>query len=564
MIRLIQIRHFTLVDELTVELEPGMTVLTGETGAGKSILLDAIDLALGGRAETSLIRQGHDKAHILVEFELSAGHQALHWLQEQDLADEEQPSRCVIRRSIQNSSASKAFINDRTVTVQSLKTLGEFLVDIHGQHAHQSLMKKELQRQAVDDFAANQELLATVNRQYDTLKQLTAQQREMQQNQEERKQRLELLQYQLQELDNLDLQAGEIEQLDLEQRKLSSVNQIQSVSESALYALKEGEDDNLLNHLGKIIYDMERIIELDPALQSIVEQFENARILLADAGDELRHYLDSLSVDSERLQWIDQRLNSILDISRKHRIDGDAIIDLQQRLHQEYETLQNADHVADTLSDKIDQANLRYRELAAQLTQTRTQGAQQLAQQVTDNLKFLGMQHGKFDIAFESLDTPHRGGMERLEFLVSTNPGHPAGPLTRIASGGELSRISLAIQVVTAKTGRIPSLIFDEVDVGIGGATAEVVGRLLRDLAKQRQVLCVTHQPQVASLAHQHLHVSKSSDKKQTTTRVVKLSKSERTEEIARMLGGVDLTEQTRSHAREMLKKSADDSLPVA
>jgi len=563
MIRLIHIRHFTLVDELSIELEPGMTVLTGETGAGKSILLDAIDLALGGRAETSLIRQGHDKAQIHVEFELPEEHEAIAWLKEQELADEEQQNLCVIRRSIQRNAASKAFINDRPVTVQSLKTLGELLVDIHGQHAHQSLMKKELQRQAVDDFAANHQLLANLNQQYDELKHLVAQQRAMQQNQEERKQRLELLHYQLQELDNLDLQVGEIEQLDVEQRKLSSVNQIQQAGEKSLYVLKEADEDNLLNRLGTIIYQLEQIADLDPKLQSVVEQFESARIQLDESSDELRHYLDSLSMDGERLQWIDQRLNSILDISRKHRIEGDAIIELQQQLQNEYDTLKNADSMAGSLSEKIELAKRRYHELAAQLTAARQKAAKQLAKQVTDNLQYLGMQHGKFDIAFETLDSPHRGGMERLEFQVSTNPGHPTGPLSRIASGGELSRISLAIQVVTAKTGRIPSLIFDEVDVGIGGGTAEVVGRLLRDLSKQRQVLCVTHQAQVASLAHQHLHVSKSSDKKQTSTRVVKLSKAERTEEIARMLGGLDLTEQTRSHAKEMLKKSAEDSVPV-
>jgi len=564
MIRLIHIRHFTLVDELSVELEPGMTVLTGETGAGKSILLDALGLALGGRADNNWIRQGHDKAQIHVEFELPASHAAIDWLKEQELADEEQESLCVIRRTIHRTSASKAFINDRPVTVQSLKTLGDLLVDIHGQHAHQSLMKKDLQREAVDDFAAHQSLLDSVNREYDTLKQLLAQQRAMQQSQEERKQRLDLLQYQLLELDNLDLQAGESEQLDAEQRKLSSVTQIQHAGEKSLYALKEGEEDNLLNRLGHMIYELEQIAELDPALRSVVEQMEGARIQLADCGDELRHYLDSLSVDGERLQWIDQRLNAILDISRKHRIEADEIIALHERLRQEFDTLNNAEQVADSLQDNIKQANKRYLEFATKLSASRQKAAKQLAKQVSDNLSYLGMQHGKFDIAFENLDTPHRGGMERLEFQVSTNPGHPAGPLSKIASGGELSRISLAIQVVTAKTGRIPSLIFDEVDVGIGGGTAEVVGRLLRDLAKQRQVLCVTHQPQVASLAHQHLHVSKSSDKKQTSTKVVKLNQAERTEEIARMLGGVDLTEQTRSHAKEMLNKSAEDSVPVA
>ena len=565
MIRLIHIRHFTLVDELSIELEPGMTVLTGETGAGKSILLDAIGLALGGRAETSLIRQGHDKAQIHVEFELPAAHEAIDWLKEQELADEEQENLCVIRRSIHRNSASKAFINDRPVTVQSLKTLGELLVDIHGQHAHQSLMKKDLQRQALDDFAGHQDLVSALNRQYDELKQLLAQQRAMQQSQKERQQRLELLHYQLEELDNLDLQSGEIEQLDIEQRRLSSVNQIQNAGEKSLYMLKDGEEDNLLNRLGLMIYELEQIAELDPALQSVVEQFESARILLGESGDELRHYLDSLSLDNERLQWIDQRLNSILDISRKHRVEGDAIIELQQSLRVEYDTLKNAEQTADSIGQNIEQAARRYQDLATQLSQSRQKAAKQLAKQVSENLKYLGMQHGKFDIAFETLDSPHRGGMERLEFQVSTNPGHPAGPLTRIASGGELSRISLAIQVVTAKTGRIPSLIFDEVDVGIGGGTAEVVGRLLRDLAKQRQVLCVTHQPQVASLAQQHLHVSKKSDKQQTSTRVVKLNKAERTEEIARMLGGLDLTEQTRSHAKEMLKKSAEeDSVPVS
>ena len=563
MISSIHIRHFTLVDELALELDAGMTVLTGETGAGKSILLDALDLTLGGRAETGLIRNGHDRAEINVEFQLKDAKDATDWLQANELWDEEEPGRCLIRRSIQRSGPSKAFINDRPVSVQSLKALGELLVDIHGQHAHQSLLKRDLQRQALDDYAHLDTDVRSLAKAYDELKILKDQQRELTQHAQERADRLELLSYQVQELADLALQPGEVAELDAEQRKLANITQIQQDGEKACYQLKDADQDALLAHLNTLVASLETHMELDPELGSIYQQLNEAQIQIEEAATELRHYLDGLSLVGERLQWIDDRLATVLSLSRKHRVEAEQLPALQLRLQQELDQLQSSSVEAGQLEQRIAAAKKTYLQLASSLSQKRAQAAAALSKDVTKNMRYLGMKQGRFEIALEPLDGLHRAGLERIEFLVSTNPGHAMGALTKIASGGELSRISLAIQVVTAKTGRIPCLVFDEVDVGIGGGTAEVVGRLMRSLARDRQILCVTHQPQVASLAQHHLHVSKQSKGDNTTTQVTPLQAEQRTDEIARMLGGIDITEQTLSHAKEMLFRSHEEELPA-
>lgn len=564
MITFIQIRHFTIVDELSLDLSSGMTVLTGETGAGKSILLDALGLALGGRAETSFIRNGKDSAEISVEFDLSKVEDARQWLMDYALFDDEDSGRdnptCLIRRVINREGPSKAFINGRPVNTQTLRELGDMLVDIHGQHAHQSLMKRDLQRQSLDDFAQNETLLSAVKTCYNTLKSLKDQKIALQQHANEREAKIDLLTYQVQELTELDLQAGEITELDLEQRKLANITNIKDTSEQSLFQLKDADDGSLLSQFNQVLSALARAADFDTAISAIHQQLTEAQIQTQEAAEELRHYVDNLSLDSERLQWIDDRLATALDLSRKHRIKPEQIPDLAIKLAAELDSLQSTNIKAGQLDEKIQQATKDYQQAAIKLTKQRNKAATTLQNAVTENLQTLGMKQGKFAVILQPLEEISPGGMERVEYCVAANPGQPMGPLNKVASGGELSRISLAIQVITARTGRIPCLIFDEVDVGIGGGTAEVVGRLMRSLSQDRQVLCVTHQPQVASLAHHHLHVGKHNDGKTTSTSITLLDKKSRTAEIARMLGGIDITTQTLSHAEEMLKNSYADS----
>ncbi|MFV2057688.1 MAG: DNA repair protein RecN [Thiohalomonadales bacterium] len=552
MISLIQIRNFTIVKELTLELNPGMTVLTGETGAGKSILLDALNLTLGGRGDAKLIRHGADRAEVTVAFSLEITPDVQQWLADNELADEDNDS-CIIRRIINKNSATKSFINGRPTTVQSLRDLGDMLVDIHGQHAHQSLLKRDLQRRALDDFAQLDSLARDVKSSYVRLQALQGQKTALEQQGNERDARMELLEYQVHELDQLDLQDNEVELLDSEQRQLSNITTLREAGEQVLFSLKEADDNSIISQLDTAIYTLGPAVDSDKVFASVQQQLNSAQIQIQEATEELRLHMDGLSFDHERLAWIDERLVTILDLSRKHRIEGKELQALQQRLAGELSQLRLSNQQVGQLDGEITQALQYYHTSAAKLTSKRQAAAKKLSSAVTHNLSHLGMQHGKFHVLLEPLEQPSAAGLERIEFQVSTNPGQTMGPLNKIASGGELSRISLAIQVITAGTGRIPCLVFDEVDVGIGGGTAEVVGRLLKDLSVQSQVLCITHQAQVASLAPNHLLVSKISDKKSTTSSVISLNEKQRTDEIARMIGGIDITAQTRSHAHEML-----------
>jgi len=553
MISLIHIRNFTIVDELSLELDDGMTVLTGETGAGKSILLDALNLTLGGRGDSKLIRTGFDKAEVTVAFSITNTPDVQTWLSVNELADDDDPNNCIIRRVLNRDAATKSFINNRPSSVQSLRELGDMLVDIHGQHAHQSLMKRDLQRQALDDFAQHEQLCHSVKTDFLRFQALQQQQNALLQQGDERLSRIELLDYQVNELNILDLQENEIDSLDVEQRQLANITSLREAGEAALFLLKDADDNAIITRLDTVVYKLEQSADLDPKLAGICQQLSSAQIQIQEADDELRQHIGGLSFDAERLNWIDDRLSSILELSRKHRVESTQLRQHHQDLEKELSRLNSSSQTAAELDQQISEALDHYKKSAAKLTKQRTSAAKKLSKDVTDKLQFLGMQHGKFFVKLEPLDKPSVSGQERIEFQVSTNPGQAMGSLIKIASGGELSRISLAIQVITANTGRIPCLIFDEVDVGIGGGTAEVVGRLLQNLSHNRQVLCITHQAQVASLAKQHLLVSKTSDKNSTSSSVVLMNKTQRTNEIARMIGGIDITAQTRSHAKEML-----------
>ncbi|MGD8570695.1 MAG: DNA repair protein RecN [Gammaproteobacteria bacterium] len=553
MITHIQIRNFAIVDELELPLKDGMTVLTGETGAGKSILLDALDLALGGRADSGVIRHGCKRAEISVGFDLGKYPSIKQWLQDNDLDEDDE---CLIRRTASTDGRSKGFVNGSPVPMQSLRELGEQLVDIQGQHAHQSLLKRDMQREALDGFAGHHDLVAQVKTHFRALKKLREQQAMLLQNRDERESRIELLTYQNQELEELALQDGEFESLEEEHSRLAHLNQIQEGCERTVFALHDAEEQSIIHQLNQVISQLDKLQQYDQSLETALNMLNDGLVQIEEASTELQQHQSALDMDPERLEWIETRLGQIHDLSRKHRVDPHELPALHKSLAEELAQLLAASDQSNNLDEQISQAEKTYFEAAAQLTASRKKAAKKLEKQVSGNIHELGMPNGKFVVDFTEHDDIAATGMERIEFLVTMNPGQPLKPLNKVASGGELSRISLAIHVITAATGSIPTLIFDEVDVGIGGGTAEVVGRMLRDLSKDRQVLCVTHQPQVAALGHQHLQVNKFTSQKSTKASVSELNNNQRMDEIARMLGGLEITEQTLSHAKEMIERS--------
>lgn len=565
MLRHIHIRHFAIVDELSLDIALGMTVLTGETGAGKSILLDALGLALGDRAESGIIRAGAARAEVSAEFDIEQHKMAQLWLQTQELDDDGQ---CLIRRTVSSEGRSKGYINGRPVPMQSLRELGEQLVDIHGQHAHQSLLKREVQRQVLDDLASNaskskhSKLLAETAEQFRQWQQLKQELAQLQASKAQREDRLELLRYQVEELQQLELTPEALNELETEHSRLANLNQLREGVEQIQSSLCGGNGgDNSDNQhaisggLDHASSELARLSELDADLNNACEALQGAAIQASEATAELRNYLDGLTLDPERLQVVEERIGVIHELARKHHCGPEALPDLQTALEDELATLEHADVQLDEISSAVSAVELQYYTTTKKLSASRQKMAKQLASKVTENLHQLGMPHGQFEIALEAVNTPSIHGMESVEFQVSANPGQPVQAMAKVASGGELARISLAVQVIAAGTGCIPTLIFDEVDVGIGGGIAEVVGRLLRNLSVDRQVLCVTHQPQVASLAHQHLQVSKQMGKDSTATGVFPITADERVDEIARMLGGLKITKQTLSHAREMIER---------
>ena len=551
----IHIWNFAIVESLDLELEAGLTVLTGETGAGKSILLDALNLALGDRADTGVIRHGADKAEISVTFRTHNVPEAEAWLQERELDSAEE---CIIRRTISTSGPSKAFVNGKPTPIQSLRELGEMLVDLHGQHEHQSLLRRDAQRQLLDDYAGHTPLLTELGNAYQQWRVLEAELVTLTQAGSDRDARLELLAYQVKELDVLDLAEGELSQLEAEHKRLANANQLLETGNRILHLLEDNEEAALGALLGQSCGDIQQLAQTDAALNSVAELLDSATIQVREASSDLRHYLDGLELDPDRLSWVDQRLATIQDLARKHHVQAEELHILLPQLQTELTNLEQAEVRSDQIRQEVDTALKQYHTLAKKLSRSRDKAAKALNQAVTDSMQTLGMEGGRFEIQLEPLsdDTPAPMGMERAEFIVSANPGQPLKPLTKVASGGELSRISLAIQVITAAETRIPTLIFDEVDVGIGGRVAEIVGHQLRALAAHRQVVCVTHLPQVAALGHHHLQVSKRSDTDTTISEIQELSIDQRVDELARMLGGIEITEQTLSHAREMIERA--------
>lgn len=551
----IHIWNFAIVEKLDLALDNGLTVLTGETGAGKSILLNALGLALGDRADSDVVRHGADKAEVSVSFDTSNNPTAEAWLVEHEL---DSANECIIRRTISNKGPSKAFINGKPTPVSLLRELGEMLVDLHGQHEHQSLLKRESQGQLVDNFAANGSLLKDVATAFRRWQGLQAEFQRLSRAKSDRDARLDLLRYQVQELAVLGLREGEIEQLEQEHRRLSHASQLLGTTERLLQQLSDSDDYAVAQVLSRCQADLQGLQEMDPGLKNIAELLDSAAIQINEAGSELRHYLADLELDPEQLSQLEQRLTDIHGLARKHRIEAEQLVTLLPDLQGELKELEEADVRIEKIEAEINQAEQAYRKLAARLSKQRRQAAKHLSSHISDAMQELSMGGGRLEVKLDPLpeEVPTANGMERIEFLVSANPGQPVKPLSKVASGGEISRISLAIQVCTTQAALIPTLVFDEVDVGIGGRVAEIVGQRLRKLAENRQVLCVTHLPQVAALGHHHMQVSKHVDGNLTITRIQPLQTEQRVDELARMLGGLEITEQTLSHAREMIERA--------
>jgi len=553
MLTRITIRNLVIVRDLDLALQAGMSALTGETGAGKSILIDALGLALGGKADSGLIRNGADRAEITAGFELAEDAAASAWLRANDLdADGE----CLLRRVLVRKGRSRAYVNGTPVTQALLADLGELLVDIHGQHAHQSLLRSPAQRELVDGFgglATDSEKTATAFRHW---RDRETQLEDLRRANADRSNRLDYLNFQIDELDSVALTPDAVSELDAEQGRLSHAERLLGDSGRVLDMLDDA-DPSLQQLLGRAADTIRELGSVDGSLGEVAELLDNALIQVDEATTALRHYQDRIELDPERLAQVDHQLAQLHDAARKHHCKPEELAVLLQSLRDEAAQLDDAEHTLQTLEQDVATAQAAYTKAATRLSRARARAAKQLSETVTASMQTLGMSGGVFTIRCESdPEHPAAHGIDRITFDVSANPGQPPAALAKVASGGELSRISLAIQVATAGCGSVPTLIFDEVDVGIGGATAEIVGQLLRQLGSERQVLCVTHLAQVASQAHQQLRVHKLSDGHTTETRIDALDDSARIDEIARMLGGVDITEQTRRHASEMIVRA--------
>jgi len=552
MLMSLQVRDFAIVDRIDIEFESGMTVLTGETGAGKSILVDALGLVLGERGNAQLVRDGAKRAEFAAEFDVSKLASAATWLEEQAL---DMDNGCLLRRVINADGRSRAFINGNAVPVSQLKNLGELLLDIHGQHFHQSLSRRSIQRDLLDHFgglldrrSATEKCFADWNTITDRLQQLSA-------AESDRASRLDLLSFQLQELDSLALDAGEVDELHAERQKLQNSGRLAEGVSSALQQLFENDATNANNLIADAVRNIEMLVAYDSSLQPVLELLTSANIQVTEAAESLRRYADSVDMDPRRRDWVEERLDSIQTVSRKHRVTAPELLATADKLRTEYDELSHAEERGNELAQQAEAAKAQYIKSATALSKGRAKASRAFAASVTDAMKGLGMPGGVFEVSLRSLDetSARSWGLDDVDFLISANPGQIAQPLAKIASGGELSRMSLAIQVIASDGSAIPTMVFDEVDSGVGGGVAEMVGRRLQELGGNRQVLCVTHLPQVASLADQHFRVSKVTDGKSTRTRLHVLSKDERVEELARMLGGVEITQKTLAHAAEML-----------
>ena len=592
MLKHLHIRNFAIIDKLELDFNAGMTTLTGETGAGKSILLGALNLVLGDRADNESIKQGCPFAEVVAEFDITILHNVTSWLRSRELnADEE----CILRRRISKDGRSRSYINSTQVNLQIIRELAEMLIDIHGQHEHQSIMKKSVQRQLLDDSGEHKKTVINVTQLYEQLKQLEDELQQLQTSSKQQNDRLDLLRFQIQELDALALEANEYQLLNKQHKRMANTENLHTKVAQAIYLLSDSENEseraNIQSSLSHVISTLNAIEEIDKNISPISEMLSTALLNIDESVLILNSYRDNIDTDSSQLTTIEQRIQNIIDLARKHRVEPQQLYKLHKQLQQELDAIDHADERLDELISEQKELEVKYLQACSALTRCRKKTAKELNKNISRSMQTLGMPGGKFEITLSDSNTTRSAhGLDQIEFTVSTNSGQSCKPLSRIASGGELARISLAIQMIIAKNSKIPSLIFDEVDSGIGGGIAEIVGQHLRTLActnlgstnlgrtksggtnavdikndinsnntnaeRSSQVICITHLPQVASQAHHHLRVEKQTRNKQTTSQVITLDKKQRRQEIARMLSGIEVTNQSLKHADEMIDRA--------
>lgn len=547
------IRDFAIVGEMTVPFRSGFNVLTGETGAGKSILIDALALALGERADSGVIRHGCARAEVTARFDLAREDAGAQWLAAQDLFED---GECVLRRVVERDKASKGFINGRPVPMQQLRELGDLLVDIHGQHEHHSLLRRDAQREILDSFADIEGDTGLLAQHYHTAKSAQTRLHDLQRSAADRDARLDLLRYQTQELEALNLGADEFAQLEEEYARLSNGAELIQGAQELVQQLYEADDGAIAHVLSQAATKLDTLAQFDQKLTDIGRIVGDAQVQVAEAAMQLRHYVDALELDPERLRWVDQRLAAAHALARKHHVHANELPLVLVRLQTELGDIAHFDENQAQLAQAVKDALAAYDEVAARVSKARGAAAARLAKAVTARLAELGMPGGRFAVELAPLknDDFTLYGREQVELMVSANPGQPIKPLTKVASGGELSRISLALQVITAARHTVPTLIFDEVDVGIGGGVAEIVGQQLHELGAKRQVLCVTHLGQVAARGNYHYVVMKQTARDTTTTEIRLLDNKQRVHEIARMIGGIEINPQTLALAKDMLR----------
>ncbi|HDZ10261.1 DNA repair protein RecN [Pseudohongiella sp.] len=553
----LSIRNYAIAEQLDIEFKAGMTAITGETGAGKSIILGALGLALGDRADRDVVRSGSERADISAEFDVDRLPLACQWLSEHELTAEGDHRLCLLRRSVAADGRSRAWINNSQVTLQAMTALGSLLMDIHSQHEHHSLLQKPTQQMLLDDFGGQQSRVQQLRQLSEQWKSANKQLSALQATLSEQAAQNELARYQLTELEELALGEAELDELEQELDNLSNAES-RIVGMRALVQLCHEDDDSNISQSLHQALSLLRQSGAGKSLANVEEMLNTALIQVDEAASELNRQLDQIEINPARLEELNARLASIHQLARKHKVRPEELGALQQQLEEQLAAASQSTGTLDTLIKQTQTLQTEWLKLARELSSQRQQAARKLTKAVNEQLGTLGMADARLSIELQSTDSdkPQPHGLEQVEFLISTNPGQPAKPLARIASGGELSRISLAIQVITAMTSDTPSLVFDEVDVGIGGGVARVVGKLLKQLGTRSQVLCVTHQPLVASLANQHLLVSKEASAKTTKSRIYQLDEEERLQEIARMLGGDSdgpaLSNEALAHAREL------------
>ena len=554
MLKSIYIKNLAIIDELELDFFAGMGVLTGETGAGKSIIIDALNLALGMRADRSIARNPKSNVEVTIVIDTNNNKAAISWLNEHDLYNGDE---CILRRVIATDGKSKAYINNSPCSASVLRSIGDIFVDVYGQHEHQSLMRRDKQRELLDYFASNEDDIEQLSSSYRLWQSLKNQLEIIQSNQDQTRSKLDLLRYQDEELRQLDIKDDEYKNLNDLHIKLNNAKELNQKGMEIYQSLTGESDNTVYDSFNEVINTLTKLSALDDELSPSLENLQGLQIQTKEIANTIRDYSEKTTANPEELQKIEERISAIEEIARKHKVKPTELASVHASIKAELDSLEFQYDEPESIKASINETEQEYRKLAKHVSQKRKNAANDLNNKISTTMQSLGMKGGRLHINVEAKKTTELSpyGLDDIEFLASTNPGHSLRPLNKVASGGELSRLSLAIQIATANKLGISTLVFDEVDSGVGGATAEVVGRHMRQLGKSAQVFCVTHLPQVAAQAHHHYKVRKLEVKNSIIAEITYLRETGRIKELARMLGGLEMTRNTHEHAKEMLLK---------